>query len=73
MVVAAMVCAGVHIIGKAQLTNSAQTLKPRMLNQIKNKIVWNGYKTIHRIVYELFFVLRKFNKQYFAINPVCID
>ncbi len=47
---------GINIIAQAQLLDSAQTLKIRMLYNIKQQLVRNGNKTVHGVVEYFAFV-----------------
>src|ERR1043165_4085057 len=47
---AGMDSTGINIIAKAQLLYAAQTLEIRMLYNVKNQLMGNGNKTMHRVV-----------------------
>jgi predicted metal-dependent phosphoesterase TrpH len=41
---------GVHVRGKPQLTNAAQPLKVRVIDEFEQQSVRHGNKTVHRVV-----------------------
>lgn len=49
----------IHIIGKPKLIDSAQALKVRMLNKVKNQLEWNRNETVNRVVENLVFVNKR--------------
>lgn len=56
VVKARVIGARIHIVGQAQLSDSAQALKIRMLNQVKYQLVGNRDESVNRIVENLVFV-----------------
>jgi len=46
-----MVSSRIHKVGQAKLPYIPKPLKPWMLDYIVDKIVWNTYKSVYRIVY----------------------
>lgn len=48
--------ARIHIVGKPKLVDSAQALKIRMLNKVKNQLKWYRDETVNRVVENLVFV-----------------
>ena len=52
---AVMKSSGVYQMRQPQLCNTAQPLKPRMINQFKDKRMTNGNESIDRVVYDFSF------------------
>lgn len=56
MLESAVVCSRVDEACQAKLPYIPQSLEPRILNEIKNKIARNVYESINRVVDNLSFV-----------------